>query len=115
QTLVRAVDAAGAPAAISHILRVFLIDGARRIRNVYTVSFLHPETLVADVRTLLADPPPAPPPPPADGATAGPGDVRRGYAGAGYRTRSRSLAARRGEAADLLARLRRPRLGLPPV
>ena len=40
---------------ISHILRVFLIDSSRRIRNIYSVSYLHAELLVADVKTLLRE------------------------------------------------------------
>jgi cytochrome c peroxidase len=103
--------------SLSHILRVFLIDGARRIRNIYTVSFLHADTLLADLRTLALE----------DGATRrtdaqpagarlpGPGDDRAGYERADWRTRSRSLAARRGRPADLAARLGRVRAGLPPV
>ena len=38
---------------ISHILRVFLIDGNKNIRNIYSVSFLHPDTLLSDIRTVL--------------------------------------------------------------
>lgn len=30
----------------SHLLRVFLIDGQKRIRNVYTVSVLHPDLVL---------------------------------------------------------------------
>ena len=47
---------------LSHILRVFLIDTQRRIRNVYSVSFLHADTLVADIRTILAEAQTAPAP-----------------------------------------------------
>jgi len=45
--------------AISHILRVMLIDRQRRVRNIYSVSFLHPDTVLADVRTLLLEASPA--------------------------------------------------------
>ncbi|MGR8921139.1 MAG: cytochrome c peroxidase, partial [Gammaproteobacteria bacterium] len=41
--------------AFAHILRVFLIDGSRRIRNIYSTSFLHADTLANDVRTLLIE------------------------------------------------------------
>ena len=37
---------------ISHNLRVYLIDRAMRIRNIYSVSFLHADTLLNDIRTL---------------------------------------------------------------
>jgi cytochrome c peroxidase len=36
-------------------LRVFLIDRKRQIRNIYSISFLHADTVLADVRTLLAE------------------------------------------------------------
>lgn len=40
---------------MSHILRVFLIDSNRDIRNIYSVSFLHTDMLINDIRTLLAE------------------------------------------------------------
>ncbi len=43
---------------ISHVLRVFLIDRERRVRNIYSVSFLHPDTVKNDIETLLLEPPP---------------------------------------------------------
>ena len=39
----------------SHLLRVFLIDNKKLIRNVYNVDFLHPELLINDIKTLLLD------------------------------------------------------------
>jgi len=41
--------------ALSHLLRVYLIDRERRIRNIYSVSFLHADTLLNDIRTLLGE------------------------------------------------------------
>jgi cytochrome c peroxidase len=41
--------------SMSHVLRVFLIDRQRKIRNIYSISFLHADTVLADVRTLLAE------------------------------------------------------------
>ena len=41
--------------AISHTLRVVLIDRQRRVRNIYSVSFLHADTVLNDVRTLLLE------------------------------------------------------------
>ena len=41
--------------AMSHLLRVFLIDRGKRIRNIYSVSFLHADTLLNDIRTLLLE------------------------------------------------------------
>jgi cytochrome c peroxidase len=40
---------------IAHVLRVYLIDSRKRIRNIYNVSFLHPDILLADARTLLLE------------------------------------------------------------
>jgi cytochrome c peroxidase len=39
----------------SHILRVMLIDKQRRVRNIYSVSFLHADTVLNDVRTVLLE------------------------------------------------------------
>jgi cytochrome c peroxidase len=39
--------------SMSHILRVFLIDEQKRIRNIYSTSFLHADTVANDIRTLL--------------------------------------------------------------
>ncbi len=39
----------------THVLRVYLIDRQLRIRNIYTVSFLHPDLLISDIKTLLAE------------------------------------------------------------
>ncbi|MGB0865839.1 MAG: cytochrome c peroxidase [Granulosicoccaceae bacterium] len=38
-----------------HLLRVFLVDENLQVRNIYGVSFLHPELLISDVRTLLLE------------------------------------------------------------
>ena len=40
---------------LSHILRVMLIDKQRRVRNIYSVSFLHADTVLSDVKTLLLE------------------------------------------------------------
>ena len=56
QWIVRDYDAEGNYlGSISHVLRVFLIDRKRQIRNIYSISFLHADTVLADVRTLLAE------------------------------------------------------------
>jgi cytochrome c peroxidase len=39
----------------SHILRVYLIDRKKQIRNIYSMSFLHPDILINDVKTLLLE------------------------------------------------------------
>jgi cytochrome c peroxidase len=102
----------------SHILRVFLIDPELRVRNIYSVAFLHADLILNDVRTLLLEPSAASVAA-SSGATQRPlsraGDYKSGYEHEDYRTRSLSLAGRRGEPADLLAPIRQPPLGLPPV
>lgn len=40
---------------VSHLLRVYLIDRAKRVRNIYSTSFLHADTVVNDLRTLLGE------------------------------------------------------------
>ncbi len=37
----------------SHILRVYLVDKKKGIRNIYSVDFLHADTLINDIKTLL--------------------------------------------------------------
>ncbi len=100
----------------SHVLRVFLIDREKQIRNIYTVSFLHADTLVNDVKTLLAEKPAA--------ATKHThanrtvflgGNNKTGYGAAEFAARYFSLAERSGRQTDLIQYTRRPPLGLPPV
>jgi cytochrome c peroxidase/protein SCO1/2 len=40
---------------LSHVLKVFLIDRAGFIREIYTSTFLHPQTVLNDIETLLMD------------------------------------------------------------
>jgi cytochrome c peroxidase len=43
----------GTPTGVfRHVLKVFLVDRARRVRNVYSVGFLHPQLVLNDLRTL---------------------------------------------------------------
>jgi cytochrome oxidase Cu insertion factor (SCO1/SenC/PrrC family) len=39
----------------THVLRVFLVDGASRIRNVYSTGFLDARILVNDLLTVLSE------------------------------------------------------------
>lgn len=39
----------------AHILKVYLIDREGWVRNIYSVSFLHAEVLIADIQTLVAE------------------------------------------------------------
>lgn len=119
QSVEREVDGQGRPTGtFAHLLRVYLIDGKRQIRNSYTVSVLHPDLVLADIETLRLE---------AGGQTKKgttaastsapprPGDDKTGYEHSDYRTRSVALAQRRGQPADLFKWARQPVLGLPPV
>ncbi len=103
---------------ISHVLRVFLIDPHKRIRNIYSVSFLHSDLILADLRTLLQEEAQARD---EDGSkmidrnSLGPGDDKQGYEADSYRTHSRALHKSAGKTVDLLQFALHPPLGLPPL
>lgn len=101
--------------AYSHQLRVFLIDSARQIRNEYSTSFLHADTVLADLLTVQQGGGAAPGTTPVPTSLARAGDDKQGYEHADYRTRSRALFARRGRPTDLRARLQALPRGLPPL
>jgi hypothetical protein len=42
---------------LSHVLKVFLIDGAGYVREIYTSTFLHPQAVMNDITTLLLEQP----------------------------------------------------------
>lgn len=49
-------DARGrATRTISHMLKLFLIDRAGRVREIYSTAFLHPEAMLNDIRTLVME------------------------------------------------------------
>lgn len=43
----------GNTGSYSHLLKVFLIDRQQRVRNIYSVDFLHPKVVLNDIKTLL--------------------------------------------------------------
>jgi hypothetical protein len=45
---------------LSHVLKVFLIDRAGYVREIYTSTFLYSESILADIKTLLMEPGNAP-------------------------------------------------------
>lgn len=104
---------------ISHVLRVFLIDPQKRIRNIYSVSFLHTDLIIADLRTLLREESATDAlnasDEPTFKAVLGPGDTKTGYTTKNYRTHSRALHKRKGQATDLMRLASHPPLGLPPL
>ncbi len=123
------LDADGAPTdAFNHLLKVYLVDHERRIRNIYSVAFLHRDVLLADVRTLLmaSEPgaeggasltksPESGQKAPARSPLFGPGDDRRAYSDAAYESRALSLEHRLGRPADLVALAQSGALGLPEL
>ncbi len=119
QDIQRKLSADGKATAFSHILRVFLIDRKKHIRNIYSVAFLHPDLLVNDVKTLLLEDAAArtreEARPSSVNLRSGPGDDRQGYEKADYRTRARALQRREGKPADLVSLVQDPPLGLPQV
>jgi cytochrome c peroxidase len=109
QSVRREYDEAGRPlGTLSHVLRVVLIDRARRIRNVYSSSFLHADTVWADVQTLLLE---------ADAAagTVEAPPLRSDAARPGASPAVPVADGAPGPAGDLADRLAAPPLGLPPL
>ena len=49
-------DAGRATRAITHLLKVFLIDERAKVREIYSAAFLQPEVIVNDLRTLAMAP-----------------------------------------------------------
>lgn len=119
QNRIREIDAQGRPTgSFAHNLRVLLIDRHQRIRNIYSVSFLHPDILLNDIRTLLLEEELGPPLRLAgavDHTPLGPGDDKRGYESIDYITRARALTGRRGEPVELIEFAEQPPLGLPAL
>lgn len=100
----------------SHLLRVYLIDRDKNIRNIYSVDFLNPDNLLNDIATLLSDAPqPATTIPQSSESALRPGDDKQHYQSADYRTDSLALAGRRGQPAKLIELIRKPPLGLPII
>ena len=59
QDVVTALDrSSGKPRReLSHVLKVFLIDAAGDVREIYTSNFLHPAAVLNDIETLLLEQP----------------------------------------------------------
>lgn len=108
----------------SHILRVYLIDKNKQIRNIYSVSFIHADTLINDIKTLLTsqanafinstdeivtDKPANPT------VFTAPGDYKVGYNQPNYETHSKALSDRKGRQAKLTEIVKNPPLGLPKI
>ena len=111
---------------ISHVLRVFLIDKKKQIRNIYSTSFLHPDTIINDLKTLalqdqrsnndLDQAHSASIRSKADNINLhGAGDNKDGYDTGNYQTNNLSLSTRVGLQSKLLKYQSKPPLGLPPL
>lgn len=101
----------------SHLLRVYLIDKDKQIRNIYSADLLHPETLMNDVKNLLT-PSTAEKTPSNPNSTQlfmGPGDDKREYQQTNYQTHSAALTQRQGQPANLMATVLKTPLGLPKL
>ena len=100
----------------SHLLRVYLIDANLQIRNIYNVDFLHADTVINDIKTLLtATTQPSIPKPLAADRLYQPGDNKQNYQQADYKTDSSALPQRRGQPAKLITYALKPPLGLPKL
>ncbi|WP_316369573.1 cytochrome c peroxidase [Candidatus Thiodiazotropha sp. CDECU1] len=120
QSVVRDIDESGnILPSFSHVLKVFLIDPQKKIRNIYSVSFLYPELIINDAKTVLSE-----------SQTlvnnnldnfnqfsklSKPGDYKDGYESDTYETRSLAVEQRKGKQTDLLAYIENPPLGLPAM
>ena len=100
----------------SHLLRVYLIDTHKQIRNIYNVDFLHADTVINDVKTLLlGNGPQAKPKPMPVEMLHRPGDDKQNYQQTDYQTRSLALNQRQGQPARLMDYALKPPLGLPKL
>jgi cytochrome c peroxidase len=103
--------------AFAHNLRVYLIDKNKNLRNIYSVAFLHPDTLLSDIKTLLEE----------QNAVHlssaqvqkitryNAGDNKKFYSQTDYQTDSAALTHRQGRDSDLLKTIQQAPLGLPAV
>ncbi len=105
----------------SHLLRVYLIDKNKQIRNIYSVTFLHPDTLINDIKTLLHLKPKQnslslnPQKAPITNNLYAPGDNKSNYQQIDYVTQSIALPDRIGHSVNLLKTVNTPPLGLPTI
>jgi cytochrome c peroxidase len=120
QNIQKTFDSKGkSTGTFSHNLRVYLIDKNKQIRNIYSVAFLHPDTLINDIKTLLQLKPKLTSPPlkrqkePILNNRYAPGDNKSNYQQIDYITHSNALSNRVGYDVNLLKTINTPPLGLP--
>lgn len=119
QTVQKIYDAEGHDTGtFSHNLRVYLIDQKKQLRNIYSVSFLHPDTLINDIKTVLQESSKKSlvnPVNSSDASVYSTGDNKENYGSKDYETHSIAISDRKGKPADLLKTIAKPPLGLPKV
>lgn len=117
QNVQKVVDAQGRfTGTFSHLLRVYLIDRDKNIRNIYSVDFLHADTVINDIKTLLMDTGPLV----ASTELASDrlyqaGDNKQNYQATDYQTQSIALVQRQGKPAKLIDFAMHTGLGLPKL
>lgn len=106
QDLQREMTVNGEPGTqISHVLRVYLIDPQRNIRNIYSVEFLHPDIIINDLKTLIQQ----------EESSQQP-TAKLTYANNKYEAlQQQAIQLRKGKQTDLHALANNPPLGLPDL
>ena len=100
----------------SHLLRVYLIDTDKNIRNIYSVDFLHADTVINDIKNLLTKPVQAMMAQPvANDMLYQAGDNKHNYQQETYQTHSVAIIQRQGKKAKLIEFAQKPPLGLPKL
>jgi len=102
-----------------HILRVFLIDPKKRIRNIYSVPYLHSEIIYRDLLTLLKNGEISPEKSREEmfltqSTQLGPGDVREGYENKNFKSQSNPLKRKNNLTHSPKTTRTQSNLGLPP-
>ncbi len=113
QEIQRKISTGGQSSGYSHVLRVFLIDPQKRIRNIYSVAFLHKGILLTDIKTLVEQQ--AVNSASVTASLSVPGDDKRGYETDQYITNSLPVSTRTGKVAELIKFYEKPPLGLPVI
>ena len=98
----------------SHLLRVYLIDTDKNVRNIYSVDFLHADTVINDIKTILmGDQKRVESKPVESEGLYEAGDNKQNYQDIDYQTRSVALTQRQGKDLNLIQYTHTPPLGLP--
>jgi cytochrome c peroxidase len=99
----------------NHNLRVYLIDKHKQFRNIYSADFLHADTVINDIKTVLMNPSTEQKSNTNKTNIYQAGDNKADYDASNYQTHSIALTDRTGKETDLLKTISKPPLGLPIV